>query len=81
MGDFEGGTSGAGVTLRHDQARLFGSSLSNTLWLQCAQGSAGLTANLGDLSAGSQVRALRHEEPCEVVALDFDLPGRGANKF
>ena len=58
-GDFTGGTSGAGVTLRHDQSKLFGTSLSNTLWLQYAQGSAGLNSNFGDLSAGSKARSWR----------------------
>jgi maltoporin len=58
-GDFSGGKSGAGFTVRHDQAKLFGTGLSNTLWLQFAQGSAGLNANFGDLSAGSKAKSWR----------------------
>lgn len=58
-GDFTGGESGAGLTVRHDQAKLFGTGLSNTLWVQYAQGSAGLNANFGDLTAGSKARSWR----------------------
>lgn len=59
QGDFTGGTSGAGLTVRHDQADVFGSGLSNTVWLQVASGSAGLNANFGDLTAGSSARSWR----------------------
>lgn len=58
-GQFAGGTNGAGLALRHDQEQLLGSGLSNTLWLQYAQGSAGLNSNFGDLSAGSQAKSYR----------------------
>jgi maltoporin len=58
-GDFTGGTSGFGLTLRHDQGKLFGTGLSNTLFVQYAQGSAGLNANFGDLSAGSAAKSWR----------------------
>ncbi|WP_395703453.1 maltoporin [Aquabacterium sp.] len=58
-GDFTGGKSGFGVSLRHDQAKLFGTGLSNTLWLQFAQGSAGLNSNFGDLTAGSAAKSWR----------------------
>jgi maltoporin len=58
-GDFAGGKSGVGLTLRHDQDKLFGTSLSNTLFLQFAQGSAGLNANFGDLAAGSKAQSWR----------------------
>ena len=58
-GDFSGGKAGTGLTVRHDQAKLFGTSLSNTLWLQVAQGSAGLNANFGDLTAGSKAKSWR----------------------
>jgi maltoporin len=58
-GDFTGGKSGVGFSLRHDQAKLFGTGLSNTLWLQYAQGSAGLNSNFGDLSAGSAAKSWR----------------------
>jgi maltoporin len=59
-GDFKGGKSGLGLTLRHDQKGLFGSpNLSNTLFVQVAQGSASLDANFGDLGAGSTARSWR----------------------
>lgn len=58
-GDFEGGKSGAGLTLRHDQKNLFGSGLDNTLWVQYAQGSTALNSNFGDLSAGSEAKSWR----------------------
>jgi maltoporin len=58
-GDFDRGESGAGLTLRHDQENLFGTGLNNTLFLQYAQGSAGLNANFGDLSAGSDAKGWR----------------------
>jgi maltoporin len=58
-GDFDGGESGAGLTVRHDQENLFGTGLNNTLFLQYAQGSAGLNANFGDLTAGSAAKGWR----------------------
>jgi maltoporin len=59
QGQFEGGKNGAGLTARHDQEKLFGTALNNTVWLQYAQGSAGLNANFGDLTAGSQSKNFR----------------------
>lgn len=59
-GDFEGGKSGAGLSMRHNQSNLFGvNGLNNTLFLQYAQGSAGLNANFGDLTAGSKAKQWR----------------------
>jgi maltoporin len=58
-GDFDDGKSGAGLTLRHDQTDLFGSGLNNVLFVQYAQGSAGLNANFGDLTAGSKAKGWR----------------------
>ena len=58
-GDFTGGKSGFGLTARHDQANLFGLGLNNTLWLQFAQGSAGLNSNFGDLGADSTAKSWR----------------------
>ena len=58
-GDFTGGKSGLGLTARHDQGKLFGTSLSNTLFVQYAQGSASLNANFGNLTAGSQAKSWR----------------------
>lgn len=58
-GQFAGGKNGAGLSLRHDQERLFGSNFNNVLWLQYAQGSAGLNSNFGDLTAGSQAKSWR----------------------
>lgn len=59
QGDFTGGKSGVGLSLRHDQKNLFGSGLENTLWVQYAQGSAALNSNFGDLTAGSQAKSWR----------------------
>jgi maltoporin len=62
-GDFEGGKSGAGLTMRHDQSNLFGvNGLNNSLFVQYAQGSAGLNANFGDLTAGSKAKQWRIDE-------------------
>ena len=58
-GQFDGGKTGAGLALRHDQAKLFGTGLSNTLWVQFAQGSAALNSNFGDLTAGSKAKGWR----------------------
>jgi maltoporin len=58
-GDFAGGESGLGFTVRHDQANLLGQGLNNTLWVQFAQGSAGLNSNFGDLTAGSGAKSWR----------------------
>lgn len=58
-GQFAGGTKGAGLAIRHDQEKLLGSGLNNTLWLQYAQGSAGLNSNFGDLTAGSKAKSYR----------------------
>ena len=58
-GDFTGGTSGTGFTVRHDQADLLGTGLDNALWVQVANGSTGLNANFGDLTAGSSARSWR----------------------
>jgi maltoporin len=59
QGDFAGGKSGTGLTLRHDQDKLFGTGLSNTLFVQFAQGSTALNANFGDLTAGSRAKSWR----------------------
>jgi maltoporin len=58
-GDFDGGTSGFGATLRHDQSKLFGTGISNTLWLQYAQGSTSLEANFGDLTRKTSAKSTR----------------------
>lgn len=58
-GDFAGGKTGVGFSIRHDQAKLFGTSLSNTLFLQLAQGSANVNGNFGDLTAGSSAKTWR----------------------
>jgi len=58
-GDFPGGSTGTGLTLRHDRKDLFGSGIDNTLWLQYAQGSAALNANFGDLAAPASARSWR----------------------
>jgi len=58
-GDFDGGKAGTAVSVRHTQSKLMGGTASNNLWLQMAQGSAGLTGNFGSLGDGSDVKKLR----------------------
>jgi maltoporin len=59
-GNFTGGTNGLGATLRHDQD--IGGGLSNTLWLQFAEGSTSLEANFGDLALKSSAKSYRAVE-------------------
>lgn len=57
-GEFTGGESGAGFSLRHTQDKLpFGAS--NNLWFQYAKGSAGLAGGFGSLTDGSDVKKWR----------------------
>ena len=56
-GRFTGGKSGAGLTLQHTQDKFLGGA--NTVWLQYAQGSAGLDGSFGGLKAGSGVKGFR----------------------
>ena len=58
-GQFDGGTGGFGASLRHDQSKLFGTGLSNTLWVQVATGSTSLESNFGDLTRKSSAKSLR----------------------
>lgn len=58
-GDFTGGTSGFGLSLQHDQANFLGLGGGNTLWVQYAQGSAGMSQNFGDLTAASGSKGFR----------------------
>ncbi|HMC14637.1 MAG TPA: carbohydrate porin [Albitalea sp.] len=58
-GQFTGGTSGYGFTARHDQSKLFGTSLNNMIWLQFAAGSAALNANFGDLASPTSSKSWR----------------------
>lgn len=58
-GDFTGGTTGFGASLRHNQANLGGTGISNTLWLQMATGSTSLESNFGDLTRKSSAKSLR----------------------
>ncbi|WP_280155998.1 carbohydrate porin [Piscinibacter sp. XHJ-5] len=57
-GDFSGGKSGAGLSLQHNQ-EMSSWGGGNTLWLQFANGSAGLDGNFGNLAAASGTRAIR----------------------
>jgi len=61
-GNFTGGKSGAGLSFQHKQDNMLGLGGINTVWLQFAQGSAGLDANFGNLSAASGTRGLRFVE-------------------
>ncbi|WP_144006923.1 carbohydrate porin [Pelomonas sp. KK5] len=56
-GNFSGGTNGVGISLQHDQdVQGLG---SNRVWLQYAQGSAGLDANVGRANADSGFKQWR----------------------
>lgn len=59
QGNFTGGKNGAALTLEHTQDKFLGLGGANMLWLQYAQGSAGLDGNFGGLAAGSDVKSLR----------------------
>lgn len=52
------GTSGFGVSVQHNQ-ELTGLGGGNTLWLQYAQGSAGLDGNFGNMTSPSSVKKYR----------------------
>jgi maltoporin len=56
-GDFTGGTSGLGASVRHDQD--LGGNFSNTLWAQFASGSASLESNFGNLTRKSSAKSYR----------------------
>jgi maltoporin len=56
-GDFDGGKSGTALSVRHTQPGIMGGN--NNVWFQVSQGSAGLTGNFGDLTAGSDVKKWR----------------------
>ena len=59
-GDFSGGTSGYGLSVQHDQENFLGLGGANTLWLQYAQGSAGMNQNFGsNLTAPSGTKGFR----------------------
>ena len=58
-GDFTGGTSGGGLSLQHSQENLFGLGGGNTLWVQYAQGAAGLDGGFGNLAASSNAKSWR----------------------
>ncbi|SEK25430.1 maltoporin [Roseateles sp. YR242] len=58
-GQFAGGTNGWGLTFKHEQERLFGTSLNNVIWLQYAQGSTGLNSNFGNLTDTSAAKKYR----------------------
>ncbi|KQW00637.1 carbohydrate porin [Rhizobacter sp. Root1221] len=57
--DGAGGRNGLGFSAVHEQARLFGTDLTNQVWLQHARGSAGLNGNFGTPTATSGVRSTR----------------------
>ncbi len=58
-GDFTGGKTGTCITLQHKQKKFLMEGGENTLWLQYAQGSAGLNGNYGRLDAGSGSKGMR----------------------
>jgi maltoporin len=58
-GKFANGTSGLGLIAMHQQDNFLGLGGSNTLWLEYAQGSAGLNGNFGGLSDPSSSKKWR----------------------
>lgn len=60
-----GGETGNGLSLQHNQSGVLGGD--NTLWLQYAQGSAGLNMNFGTGTAGSDVKGWRIVESLQWV--------------
>ena len=58
-GHFTGGKSGVGLGLLHNQENFLSLGGANTLWLQYAQGSAGLNGNFGTLTAPSSSKSWR----------------------
>jgi maltoporin len=58
-GDFVGGTSGLGLSAEHTQDNALGLGGANTVWLQYAQGSAGMNQNFGNLTAPSGSKSWR----------------------
>lgn len=57
--DFTGGTNGLGLSMEHTQDKIFGLGGANTVWLQYAQGSAGMNQNFGNLTAPSSSKSWR----------------------
>ena len=58
-GDFEGGKSGFGLSAQHNQDNAFGLGGTNILWVQYAQGSAGLNGGFGTLNASTANKSYR----------------------
>jgi len=59
QGNFTGGTKGLGLIAMHMQDNFMGWGGGNTLWLEYAQGSAGLDGNFGGLSDPSSSKKWR----------------------
>ena len=58
-GHFTGGKNGYGLTVQHNQDNFLGLGGGNVLWVQYAQGSAGLDGNFGALAADSSTKGWR----------------------
>jgi maltoporin len=58
-GDFDGGKNGFGLSAQHNQDNAFGLGGTNILWVQFAQGSAGLDGGFGTLNATSANKSFR----------------------
>jgi maltoporin len=58
-GDFTGGKNGFGLSAQHNQDNAFGLGGTNILWVQFAQGSAGLDGGFGTLNATSATKSFR----------------------
>lgn len=60
--NFNGGSTGLGLTVQHDQDNFLDLGGANTLWLQYAQGSAGLDGNFGPVAGQSGDKSWRIAE-------------------
>jgi len=58
-GVYAEGTTGAALTIQHDQANALGLGGGNTVYFQYAQGSANLNTGFGNASAGPDVKGFR----------------------
>jgi len=58
-GDFTGGKNGFGLSVQHNQDNAFGLGGTNILWVQFAQGSAGVDGGFGTLNATSATKSFR----------------------
>ena len=71
QGNYDGGTKGLGLIAMHMQDNFMGLGGGNTLWLEYAQGSAGLDGNFGGLADPSSTKKWRIVESFTFQAGNF----------